>query len=102
MTASATGSMPDPPGPFPVRRAEDAIRQNLTEFVRRRTRTAIGADGDLFGSGLVSSLFALELVVHLENTFGVQVAGPELRMDNFRTVAAMTSLVGRLRGAGHD
>jgi methoxymalonate biosynthesis acyl carrier protein len=77
----------------------DAVRQNLMEFLERRTRTAIGPDVDLFGAGLVSSLFALELVVHLENAFGVEVAGPELKLDNFRTVEAMTALVGRLRGA---
>jgi methoxymalonate biosynthesis acyl carrier protein len=47
-------------------------------------------------------LFALELVVHLENAFGVEVAGPELKLDNFRTVDAMTALVGRLSGSSDD
>jgi methoxymalonate biosynthesis acyl carrier protein len=61
----------------------------------------VAADVDLFGSGLVSSLFALQLVVHLEQAFGVEVAGPDLTLDNFRTVDAMTALVLRLR-AGDD
>lgn len=77
----------------------ETVARDLTEFLERRTRTAIAADADLFGSGLVSSLFALELVVHLENAFGVEVTGPELKLDNFRTVTAMTALVSRLREA---
>jgi methoxymalonate biosynthesis acyl carrier protein len=99
MSVSATGSRPGhrpgPPDP-------DEVRQNLVEFLRRRTRTEIGADVDLFGAGLVSSLFALELVVHLENAFGVEVTGPDLKLDNFRTVEAMTALVSRLSGPGDD
>jgi methoxymalonate biosynthesis acyl carrier protein len=80
---------------------DDVVRQNLLNFLERRTKAAIGVDVDLFGAGLVSSLFALELVVHLENAFGVEVAGPELKLDNFRTVEAMTALVRRLSGTGH-
>jgi methoxymalonate biosynthesis acyl carrier protein len=99
MSVSGTGSRPDHRSAPP-----DAgkVRRTLMEFLERRTRVAIGADVDLFGAGLVSSLFALELVVHLENAFGVEVAGPELKLDNFRTVDAMTALVGRLSGSSDD
>jgi methoxymalonate biosynthesis acyl carrier protein len=79
-------------------RTADSIRENLTEFLQRRTRTDVAPDVDLFASGLVTSLFAMELLVHVENTFGVQVTGPHLNMDNFRSVDRMTALVLRLRG----
>lgn len=75
----------------------DAIRVNLTEFVEKQTKQPVTADLDLFGSGLVSSLFALQLVMHVEAAFGVAVSGPDLRLDNFRTVDAITALVLRLR-----
>lgn len=75
-----------------------AVRDNLAAFLAQRTRTDVPADADLFESGLVSSLFALQLVVHLEQAFGVEVAGPDLTLDNFRTIEAMTALVLRLRG----
>ena len=81
---------------------DQAVARNLTEFLERRTRREIAEDVDLFRSGLLSSLFALELVVHVESAFGVTIAGPELKLDNFRTVAAMTALVSRLRKAGDD
>ncbi|HJQ03422.1 MAG TPA: phosphopantetheine-binding protein [Jatrophihabitans sp.] len=76
----------------------DAVRRNLMSFLEQRTKHAIAADVDLFATGLVSSLFALELVIHLEQSFGVTVAGPDLTLDNFRTVDAMTALVLRLGG----
>jgi methoxymalonate biosynthesis acyl carrier protein len=77
--------------------AADTISSTIVEFVARQTKQSITAEDDLFGSGLVSSLFAMQLVAHVESTFGVTVPGPDLRIDNFRTVAAITDLVLRLR-----
>lgn len=76
----------------------DAISTNLIEFIERQTRKTVTVDVDLFGSGLVSSLFAMQLVAHVESTFGVTVQGPDLKLANFRSVAAITELVQRLRG----
>jgi methoxymalonate biosynthesis acyl carrier protein len=87
--------------PAAQQRLADEVRRDLLAFLEQRTKSSIGADLDLFASGLVSSLFALELVVHVENAFGVAVSGPELRLDNFRTVDAITALVIRLGGSSH-
>lgn len=78
--------------------ADESVRAALCAFVEERTRSAVPGDLDLFASGLVSSMFAMQLVVYLETTFGVTVDGPDLTLDNFRTVDAMTALVERLRG----
>jgi methoxymalonate biosynthesis acyl carrier protein len=78
-------------------RPAESIKENLLAFLEQRTKRAVASDTDLFASGLVSSMFALQLVVHVENEFGVTVEGPHLRLDNFRTVDAMTELVLRLR-----
>jgi methoxymalonate biosynthesis acyl carrier protein len=75
------------------------IRENLLAFLAQRTKRSWEPDADLFASGVVSSLFALELVVHVESAFGVTIDGPDLKLDNFRTVDAMTELVLRLQGA---
>lgn len=77
----------------------EATEQAITAFVSERVKAEVPADQDLFGSGLVSSMFAMELVVHLEQAFSVQILGDDLKRDNFRTIAAMTALVVRLRGA---
>ena len=78
-----------------------AITQRLTEYLEERTKTAIAPEHDLFASGLVSSMFAMELVVYLEREFGIVIVGADLKMVNFRTVHAMTELVLRLQdGSG--
>lgn len=77
--------------------APAAIRANLTDFLEAQTKQPVAADLDLFGSGLVSSLFALQLVVHVETAFGIAVQAADLKLDNFRSVDAITDLVLRQR-----
>jgi methoxymalonate biosynthesis acyl carrier protein len=77
-----------------------AIEQGLLGFLAERIKTTVAPDQDLFSSGLVSSMFAMQLVVHLEERYDIAIIGPELKLDNFRTVQAMTRLVLRLRGPG--
>jgi methoxymalonate biosynthesis acyl carrier protein len=75
------------------------VEAGLLTFLTERIKTEVTADQDLFSSGLVSSMFAMQLVVHLEETYDIAIIGPDLKLDSFRTVQAMTSLVRRLRGA---
>ncbi|KOT31007.1 methoxymalonate biosynthesis protein [Streptomyces caelestis] len=75
----------------------EATEKEILRFLEARTKRAWETDTDLFASGGLSSLFAMELVVHLEKAFAVSVRGADLRLDNFRTVESMTELVDRLR-----
>ncbi|MEV7198209.1 acyl carrier protein [Streptomyces sp. NPDC093510] len=77
--------------------ATEATEKEILRFLEARTKRSWETDADLFASGGLSSLFAMELVVHLEKSFGVSVRGADLRLDNFRTVASMTALVERLQ-----
>jgi methoxymalonate biosynthesis acyl carrier protein len=79
--------------------AAASVRDDLLAFLTARTRTRWEPDTDLFASGGVSSLFAMELVLHIESTFDVRIGGADLRLDTFRTVDRMTDLVLRLRTA---
>jgi len=76
-----------------------ATEKEILRFLEARTKRSWETDADLFASGGLSSLFAMELVVHLEKSFGVSVRGADLRLDNFRTVTSMTGLVERLQKA---
>ncbi|MFD7552801.1 acyl carrier protein [Streptomyces sp. NPDC059816] len=76
------------------------LEKELLEFLAERTKTAWDADTDLFGDGGLSSLFAMQVVVHLEKTYTIAVRGADLRLDNFRTVRRMAELVDRLRAPG--
>jgi methoxymalonate biosynthesis acyl carrier protein len=77
----------------------EAIEEALLGFLAERIKAEVAADQDLFSSGLVSSMFAMQLVVHLEESYDIAIIGPDLRLDNFRTVQSMTALVQRLRDA---
>ena len=78
--------------------AQNPVTDEVLRFLETKTKVRWEVDQDLFTSGVVSSLFAMELVVYLEKTFGVTVLGADLQMANFRTVRAMACLVARLRG----
>ncbi len=39
----------------------------------------------------------MELIVHLEATYGIAITGPDLKLANFRTVERISALVQRLR-----
>lgn len=80
----------------PDARAE-AIEREIQGFLADRTKTVVPIDRDLFASGLVSSLFAMELIVHLEESFAIAIVGDNLKLDNFRTIERMTALVTQLR-----
>ncbi|MDQ0936687.1 acyl carrier protein [Streptomyces turgidiscabies] len=73
------------------------IEKALLAFLAGHISTTVELDQDLFGTGLVTSMFAMQLVVHLEEAYDIAIVGPELNIYNFRTVQRMTELVLRLR-----
>ena len=77
----------------------DTVELQLSAFLRERLKTEVPTGTDLFASGLVNSMFAMELVVHLEQAYGIAIIGPDLRLDNFRTITQMAALVQRLSAA---
>ncbi|GAA4473394.1 acyl carrier protein [Phytohabitans houttuyneae] len=77
--------------------ASDAVEDEIARFVAEKTGTLPDPSQDLFATGLANSMFALELVVFLERSYAVTVAGADLQLPNFATVASMATLVGRLR-----
>ncbi|HWM04024.1 MAG TPA: acyl carrier protein [Actinophytocola sp.] len=79
-----------------------AVHENLLEFLSKRAKSPWDPEQDLFASGSFSSLFALELVMHLESAFGIAIEAEDLRLEHFRTVGAMTELVLRIRGRGGE
>lgn len=52
-------------------------------------------DEDIFAGGFVTSLFAMQLVLFIEDQLGVQLANQDLKLDNFRTVQKMVDLIER-------
>ena len=81
--------------------AENAVEllRGLIRGVNRGVmpQAEIDNDVDIFSLGYINSLFAMELVMFVEKTYGFTVPTDELRIDNFRTVAALSALVERHR-----
>ncbi len=76
----------------PVSAVEPAIRQFVGRFVRGHD---LGDDEDMFATGYVNSMFAMQLVQFVESEFGIAVESEDLDLDNFRSVSAISALVAR-------
>lgn len=77
------------------------IEQVLTEFLERRTGLRpIARDMHLFDSGLVNSLFAIELLTFIETRFGVKVVTEDLDISRFSTITNVSAFVEEKQRAG--
>jgi methoxymalonate biosynthesis acyl carrier protein len=76
--------------------SEGRVTSELLSMLSNRLKTTVRPEQDLFAEGMINSMFALELVVQIENRFNVAVEGRDLDMANFRSVNAMANLVRRL------
>jgi len=50
-------------------------------------------DDNLFESGIVNSLFAVQLMTFLEKSFDIEVTMDDLSMDNFESINSTSSFV---------
>ena len=72
------------------------IREFVSRFFRGHELTD---DEDMFATGYVNSMFAMQLVQFVETAFGITVDSEDLEIDNFRSVNALAALVARKQGA---
>ena len=74
--------------------SEETIMTKILEFLGQFIRdTDIDADLNLFESGLVNSLFAMQLLLFVEQEFGIEVTNEDLDYKNFHTLNAITAFV---------
>lgn len=72
---------------------EDIQAQVMAFMQARFPQHELQPTDDIFGLGFVNSLFAMELVVFVESTFGFTVPNEQLQLDTFRTAARVADLV---------
>ncbi|MBP6876201.1 MAG: acyl carrier protein [Candidatus Eisenbacteria bacterium] len=66
----------------------------MRAFLGRYLHESSLADGDdLFASGRMNSLFAMQLVLFLEKEFRVRIENRDLDLANFRSIDAMAALI---------
>ncbi len=75
------------------------VKETVLAFLRENTgRSDLAGDTELLKSGLVNSLFALEVVVFVERTFGVKQKRGDITPENFSCADAIAALAARLKG----
>lgn len=75
-------------------------KQKFRGFVGRFVRGHdLRDDEDIFATGYVNSMFAMQLVQFTEQEFGIVVDGDDLDIENFRSVEALAAFVERKRAA---
>jgi methoxymalonate biosynthesis acyl carrier protein len=74
----------------------DAVRGFITQHTKG---VAVADDQDLIAGGHVNSLFAVQLVVWIERTFGTPIQGVDLDFANIRSLDAIAAFVDRKRAA---
>jgi len=76
----------------------DGTKAQLRKFlVRSLGNSRLADDDDIFEVGGATSLFAMELVMFIEERFRIPLDDADLERDNFRSISAMASLVDRKR-----
>ena len=79
------------------------IRETLRTFI---VSTFLFDSGDvadnasLLGEGVIDSTSVLELVMFIEETFGIKVADDDVLPENFDSIAGLTSYVAHKRDLG--
>ena len=69
-------------------------QEKIRKFISGHVHGAqIDDDEDLFDSGYVNSLFAVQLVMWIERTLGIPVQRGDLDLANFRSISAIAAFV---------
>ena len=78
----------------------DRIVSDLRDFVLDEILYAsdvndVAADQELLTSDLLDSLASAQLMVHVEQTYSIQLQPTDLTLENFNTLSALATLVYR-------
>lgn len=74
------------------------LTKELLAYFGSMADIELSPDDDIFALGLVNSLRALEIVVHVETTYGIEVEVEDLELDNFRSATRAAGFVERKLG----
>ncbi len=72
----------------------DTIKERIKAFLFKHIKNnELSDDENLFSSGLLNSLFAMQLVMFTEKEFQVKVENEDLDLKNFSTVNAISGFI---------
>lgn len=71
---------------------KEKIKGLLAQFI---ADAEVSDDQDIFASGLVNSMFAMQLVLFVEKEYQFKVENEDLDISNFRSINAIVEFVGK-------
>ena len=73
---------------------ENGVKEIVKHFILSSINIAhLNDDDNLFESGIVNSLFAVQLMTFIEKTFAIEVGMDDLEIENFKSLNATTAFV---------
>lgn len=76
------------------------IHNTLRSFIGGFVNTdELDNSTDIFATGFVNSLFAMQLLLFIEQTFSLKVESEDMDIANFRSLDAMHSFISRKQGS---
>jgi len=74
------------------------VKTRIRHYLETAIAEPIGDADDIFQRGVVSSLFAMQLVVFVEQEFSIAIEREDLDINNFCSIASLTRFVQRKLG----
>lgn len=70
------------------------VKKSIRDFIQSSINIdGLGNDENLFESGIVNSLFAVQLMTFIERTFAIEVGSDDLDIENFKSIDATAAFV---------
>ena len=80
-------------------RDPNAVKTTIRSFILSSIAVSdLDDDANLFESGIVNSLFAVQLMTFIEKTFAIEMGMDDLDIENFKSLNATTGFVLRRNG----
>jgi methoxymalonate biosynthesis acyl carrier protein len=80
-------------------RDPNAVKATIRGFILSSIAVPdLDDDANLFESGIVNSLFAVQLMTFIEKTFAIEMGMDDLDIENFKSLNATTGFVLRRNG----
>ena len=79
-----------------LQRVKQVLREFILDSINIRD---LGDDDDLFESGIVNSLFAVQWMTFIEKKFKIEIGVEDLDIQNFKSLNAATAFVMRRNGS---
>jgi acyl carrier protein len=77
----------------------NGIKETVKRFILSSINfTHLDDDDNLFESGIVNSLFAIQLMTFIEKTFSIEVEMDDMDIENFKSLNATTAFVLKKNG----